>query len=576
MPTSIPLAQHIPTLIFLLVTVLTAALINRTQPTPYIDEIFHVPQAQRFCSALAHASPSQIWAQLGSVEYDNKLTTPPGVYLVSVALAKVLPGWRCSDVVWLRSTNLVLLLTLPVLIARIIGKNEQPPSYASSASNAVRIPEQRRPVSRQHIRALQDRAKHDRAPAPAPPSAPPSVVQRSQGNAALPVRLKRREASVYTMGVACTISMLPPLWFFGFLYYTDVASVWLVLACIVLYDRLTAAPSLHSLALAGTASLLAVLVRQTNLVWVGFAAGQATLAATQSASTSSGLVVEMRDVVLLAFGRVRGSSRFWTTVAWNGVAMMPMLAGAAWFVCWNGSIVLGDKANHQAGTHLAQIGYFLLFATAFGLPALVLSLGSPAQSHAGAGSVLTPVRGAVRAVGVRMFGTLWRTLCTLLIAVLFWAAAAYYTIEHPFLLADNRHYTFYLWRLFQRPLLRMQPRFALVPLYVFTLYAWAQALVRRTSVLRAILLGCATAATLVPTPLVEPRYFAVPYVLLRVYSQPVEREGRVKWVYLAAEAGVLAAVNLATVGLFVGRPFEWAPTAVDQARNEATTMRFIW
>jgi alpha-1,2-glucosyltransferase len=42
-----------------------ALLVNDLVPTPYMDEIFHVPQAINYCKANFH-----LW--------DNKITTPPG------------------------------------------------------------------------------------------------------------------------------------------------------------------------------------------------------------------------------------------------------------------------------------------------------------------------------------------------------------------------------------------------------------------------------------------------------------------------------------------------------------------
>jgi alpha-1,2-glucosyltransferase len=53
------------------------------------------------------------------------------------------------------------------------------------------------------------------------------------------------------------------------------------------------------------------------------------------------------------------------------------------------------------------------------------------------------------------------------------------------------------------------------------------------------------APTLLPTPLLEPRYFLVPYVLLRAQVSEVP-----VWA-LAVEAIWYAAVNAATMGVFL-------------------------
>ncbi|ORX66769.1 hypothetical protein DL89DRAFT_59487 [Linderina pennispora] len=67
-------------------------------PEPYMDEIFHIPQAQRYCAGSFH-------------EWDPKLTTPPGLYLVSLVPAWALGINPCS-VDMLRTTNWVLGLAL--------------------------------------------------------------------------------------------------------------------------------------------------------------------------------------------------------------------------------------------------------------------------------------------------------------------------------------------------------------------------------------------------------------------------------------------------------------------------------
>jgi alpha-1,2-glucosyltransferase len=81
--------------------------VNKTVPEPYLDEIFHIRQAQAYCHG-----EYKTW--------DPKITTPPGLYLVSLILLKVqnlvLYGDRCG-VRNLRSLNaLAAVLVLPLLI----------------------------------------------------------------------------------------------------------------------------------------------------------------------------------------------------------------------------------------------------------------------------------------------------------------------------------------------------------------------------------------------------------------------------------------------------------------------------
>ncbi|KAJ9475525.1 Dol-P-Glc:Glc(2)Man(9)GlcNAc(2)-PP-Dol alpha-1,2-glucosyltransferase [Pseudozyma hubeiensis] len=618
-----PLKQHTPTLLFITLTVLTSTLIGRTQTIPYLDEIFHIPQAKRYCAALASTSLlslNDVWQKLKGVSYDEGLTTPPGLYAISVALAKVLPGWECKDTVWLRATNLILLLTLPTLVVRILRQNDEQvqstpaeePISAKVATNKTN-----KAISRRHIESLQAKAKLERPPTPDAsqddlPDVAPHTVAAAQGSSlapsrsasTLPTAQKRKEATPYSMAVACTICFLPPLWFFGFLYYTDLASIWLVLAILTLYNDLNAAPHLSSAgtgALIALASILAVSVRQNNIVWIGFAAAQSALASVGRLSEpeleAANLLSQVGAVLKVAFGEKR--RRFWKVIAVNAAPMVPVLAVTAWFLQWNGSIVLGDKSAHQMALHLPHVGYFLAFASLFGFAPLLYSLQPPrsdtgAKPDSIAAGFIVSVRQAIVVVSQATLGSVTGllTLATALIG--FYIAADQFTIEHPYLLSDNRHYPSYVWRRFRRSYTlpgtggyAVKPRFAVVPLFAVALIAWSRALTRNagrkgTGALFNLLFWLATSAALVPTPLIEPRYFLMSYILLRIFSHPKragvkgEEERKLKWMYLALEVATYAVVNAITVGLFVLKPFEWPESAVNKARGEGTTMRYLW
>ncbi|KAF4793874.1 dol-P-Glc:Glc(2)Man(9)GlcNAc(2)-PP-Dol alpha-1,2-glucosyltransferase [Turdus rufiventris] len=73
--------------VFLLSCLLFAA-VSRRQRGPYMDELFHVPQAQAYCQG-----------RFG--QWDPMITTLPGLYLLSVGLVKPaawLLGWTGSVV----------------------------------------------------------------------------------------------------------------------------------------------------------------------------------------------------------------------------------------------------------------------------------------------------------------------------------------------------------------------------------------------------------------------------------------------------------------------------------------------
>lgn len=77
--------------------------------------------------------------------------------------------------------------------------------------------------------------------------------------------------------------------------------------------------------------------------------------------------------------------------------------------------------------HVPQFFYFLAFAAAFLAPLYL----SPR-------AVLRALRGC--------FGSPKRVVASLFPLMAMWWGIMHYTVVHPFLLADNRHYAFYVWR----------------------------------------------------------------------------------------------------------------------------------
>lgn len=113
------------------------------------------------------------------------------------------------------------------------------------------------------------------------------------------------------------------------------------------------------------------------------------------------------------------------------------------FLVKNGGIVVGDKSNHEAGFHGAQILYFtVVAASGFGL-----SLFAPSSIKRFADSVR---RNAKDPKGwLFMLCVVGAMLLTILL----------FSPVHKFMRADNRHYTFYIWRKFflKHPLAKYLP-----------------------------------------------------------------------------------------------------------------------
>ncbi|CAI5941832.1 unnamed protein product [Closterium sp. NIES-65] len=158
------------------------------------------------------------------------------------------------------------------------------------------------------------------------------------------------------------------------------------------------------------------------------------------------------------------------------------------------------------------------------------------------------------------------------------------SLSHPYSLADNRHYPFYIWRRLINPshapfssslflpkhhpsLSHPSQRFLLLPVYALSLLALTHALRRAMTPLGLFFFSAATAAVLVPSPLLEFRYFIPPFLLLLLHL-PLPRNRLEKRVACALVVTAFAAVDIATMALFLFRPFKW--------EGHEGLQRFLW
>ena len=206
------------------------------------------------------------------------------------------------------------------------------------------------------------------------------------------------------------------------------------------------------------------------------------------------------------------------------------------FVAWNGGIVVGDRSAHVAVFHPTQLLYFCAFSLGFSAPFCV-------------------TKARVFLLYCRRHYFLLALAC-----LLAYATVDGYTLAHPYLLADNRHYTFYLWR---KVLVRWDwVRYALIPVYVFGGFCVLHGL-RRTGIAFKLAFPVLVFVSLAPQLLLEFRYFIVPYLLYRLQVKPQT------WWKLCCETALYAAVNALTLAVFVYKPFRWE-------HDPADVQRIIW
>ena len=119
----------------------------------------------------------------------------------------------------------------------------------------------------------------------------------------------------------------------------------------------------------------------------------------------------------------------------------------------------------------------------------------------------------------------------------------YNTLVHPYLLADNRHYTFYIWkRVFEY---QSWGRYVIIPLYLFGAFATYRTMSASKSFIFALAFITCCFVALVPQRLLEIRYFFIPFLFVRLHIPPRS------W-----------------VALFITRSFYWPDSPLVQ--------RFMW
>ncbi|KAF1335563.1 hypothetical protein FI667_g1326, partial [Globisporangium splendens] len=354
------------------------SLVNRAAPEAYMDEIFHIPQTQKYCAGRF------------------------GLYVLATlyahGVAAVSGAAFCSTSV-LRSINVLFAAGNAFLFMKL---------------RARIVPSDSRPITH-----------------------------------------------------ALMLATFPIHFFFTFLFYTDSGAIFFVLLMYYLAERvdLRIYPSARgSYVLSALSGAVAVFFRQTNIIWVVFVAGTVVVKCVELSHGSYIYGSTKQDARLSDSIVVRHSARrvfinFLVVVCTNLVSLLqlvwPFVVIAAAFVVFlvkNGGIVVGDKSNHQAGFHGAQILYFtVVLATGFGI-----SLFTPGNVKRFADSVR---RNAKDPKGL---------LFMVCVVVMMMLVIVFFSPVHPFMLADNRHYTFYIWRKFflKHPVAKYLPG----SLYVF--FGW--------------------------------------------------------------------------------------------------------
>ncbi|KAL6717231.1 glucosyltransferase [Lecanora helva] len=483
-------------------------IVQNVVPAPYLDEVFHVRQAENYIQGRW-----DIW--------DPKITTPPGLYLASyihVNLTQLVILGRSSILEVLRFINVIGGACIAAVVHELLflTKNQHTGSW-----NQFEL-----------------------------------------------------------IHVTLNICLFPPLFFFYALYYTDVLSA---LSVLFAYQCCLKKRSSWICCCAG---LLSLLFRQTNIFWVSlFLGGLAFCRALPNGDVMSPHAPGFFAMISLSWHKAASYDPRVSQASFQdyvkciisysiaGLANIPnalqaltpyllVLLAFVGFVFWNGGVVLGqwtllltyailqaysgDKENHVVSVHFAQMLYLWPYIVFFSIPLLYpyfLNALVPQNLHP---SIIPYIKHTT--------AQLPRTVIAVPIIATMLTIVHYNTLIHPFTLADNRHYVFYVFRLLLR---HPSIKYFVIPIYF--LCAWAciailgdsstpesqlsdrkrekqavynsprapkrqqsaspelEASEREPRASFLLLWLLATAASVVTAPLVEPRYFIVPWLIWRIH-----------------------------------------------------------
>jgi len=295
---------------------------------------------------------------------------------------------------------------------------------------------------------------------------------------------------------------------------------------------------------------VAVIFRQTNIVWVMFfclcvmcdtlvsnviADKHAMLKSNDHAMLARCICSWLRHAV------VKDSKLLLNLISEMLLNIWPyciVFVAFGVFLWVNGGIVVGARHDHKVTLHFPQLFYYAAFTVSFAA-VTVMSLQTLV-------SFVTFVKRHM--------------LLNIFLLLLCLCAVWRFTYVHRYILADNRHYTFYVWsRLFARhPLMR----YVYAPVYIFSGYLLLQALALRRHLFWCIAYVLTVTALLVPAALLEFRYYIVPYIIFRLNIPAVSLR------QLVAEITLYVGVNVLTIYVFLHRTFHW--------NSDISFQRFMW
>jgi alpha-1,2-glucosyltransferase len=308
--------------------------------------------------------------------------------------------------------------------------------------------------------------------------------------------------------------------------------------------------------LASIVGLIAVMFRQTNIIWTVFVAGLTArkklidwikLEDSNQYERRSKEDLQNNDdnvaiskILKIVINSLRKDMKIFYLIidiliaSFFYIITILIFLG---FVYINEGIVVGDRSHHTACLNFPQMFYFISFTCVFAFP-----------------YIITPSR--IMSFIKSLISHYIKAFVIVLISLLL---IHYFTYVHVYTLSDNRHFTFYVWsKIYNRHYLI---KYLMTPLYMYSYWSCLSLLGHKDDIWKIIFGICIVAAT-IPQKLLEFRYFILPYIIFRLNI----KEG--SWLQLSAEMLLSIFINCTAVYLFVNKPFKW--------ENSMELQRFMW
>jgi len=287
----------------------------------------------------------------------------------------------------------------------------------------------------------------------------------------------------------------PLIIFFSCLFYTDVLSTATIIYVYLLSKNHIHNNSISSNLLLFSACIFSILLRQTNIIWLG-------LIAFERIYNYSNKLRDLihgkykfkyffRNLILLVKQIIKAGYIF----------LLTLMLFVIFLVYNDFSIVVGDKSAHKPDLHFVQILYYFLFVLIFNLPTFI--------EH-----TLNLIKRTQFQLNYYTIFDLLKLKKLFILYAILPPVIYFFTRVHPYLLADNRHVVFYLWKHFLQYRI---VQFGLIPVYIYIILTSFNLFRTKTWPIFYFYIFFTILSTCFQL-LLEFRYFIIPNVFFQLYS----------------------------------------------------------